>query len=178
MDPISNERVDSEAVIGELVSKKIVLLAMAIDPHSQWGPITDCFLFGLHPATPMRFENTRHPKPNAQRMYNTAIDARCPPGIIPAASAAWRPLSSRKFYGHSYLAPTPREHTLQQLGLAITKAYSYQLRHAIRRMTDHTPSPRRLITATPDRGYTSNWPLVICDIPCYFFNFRTHLLSR
>eukprot|EP00985_Skeletonema_marinoi_P007946 scaffold3542_cov104-Skeletonema_marinoi.AAC.3 len=38
----------------------------------------------------------------------------------------------RKFYGHSYTAPTPRIHFLQQFGLACTKAFAIHLRRPTR----------------------------------------------
>ena len=61
-------------------------------------------------------------------------DSTCPSGIIPTATAVWRESKPRRFYGHSYTAPTPREHTLQQMGLVVTKAFGLHLRNSTRRM--------------------------------------------
>lgn len=133
-DPVTQQTIPGESILGELLDKRIILLALAIDPHGRWGPITERFLFGVTPDQPLTFRNSQHPKPNAQSMYDLAVGAKCPHGIVNAADAAWRDDRTRQFYGHSYLAPTPREHTIQRLGLAITKAYGFHLRQATRKM--------------------------------------------
>ena len=45
----------------------------------------------------------------------------------------------------------PRDHTLQQMGLIITKAYSLHLRNATRKMGDEPP---RLPLVPPPPGFT------------------------
>ena len=44
---------------------------------------------------------------------------------------------SRPFYGHSYTTPTPREHILQSVGLAITKGLGYHMHRARGRIGAH-----------------------------------------
>ena len=48
----------------------------------------------------------------------------------------------KRFYGHSYLAPTPCGHTFQRLGLAITKAYGLHLQEC----PSHTHSSHAICT--------------------------------
>ena len=50
------------------------------------------------------------------------------------ASINWKQNKTRKFYGHSYTAPTPKEFTLQQIGLSVTKAFALHLRNSTRKM--------------------------------------------
>ncbi len=133
-DTVTGEKVPGERVIGQLLDRRIVLLAMVIDPHGRFGPILEKFLFDINPRKLLTFCNPRWPKPNAQRMYDLAHDSTCPSGIIPTATAVWRESKPRRFYGHSYTAPTPREHTLQQMGLVVTKAFGLHLRNSTRRM--------------------------------------------
>ena len=52
---------------------------------------------------------------------------------------------SRRFFGHSYLAPTPFITTIQQLGLSITKAFAVHFCYFFRRIKDralHSLTPR------------------------------------
>lgn len=137
-DKVTGVKVPGEQVIGQLLDRRIILLAMAIDPHGKWGPAMDWFLFHIRPRKLLTFGNATHPKPNAQRMYDLAHDAQCPSGIIPHAASAWRENKTRRFFGHTYTAPTPREHTLQQMGLVVTKAFGLHLRNSTRKMgTEH-----------------------------------------
>ena len=74
----------------------------------------------------------------------------CPLGIVHTASANWKRCSDRKFFGHSYTAPTPVEYTLQQLGLGVVKALSIHHSHALGKFgTKPPPKPRRTAVATP-----------------------------
>ena len=61
-------------------------------------------------------------------------------------SVNWKCKGLQRLYGHSYTAPTPYEHTLQKLGIVITKAYGLHLRKATRKMGTYPPD---LITTTP-----------------------------
>ena len=135
----TNAYVYSEQVIGELLDKGTVLIPMAVDPFGRWGPLMRGFLFDEMPRRPMTF---RADKPNAKKMYNRILECPCPRGIVTAASITWKHNKSRRFFGHSYTAPTPREHTLQQIGLTVTKAYAMHLRKASKFFTlPSVPSP-------------------------------------
>ena len=86
-------------------------------------------------------------------MYRTATQSPAPTGIVHTATSRWRESHpGRTFYGHSYTAPTPREYTIQQLGLGITKALAFHLRNASRKFgTRPTPVDIHLDTPTaPD----------------------------
>ena len=68
-------------------------------------------------------------------MYKRASQPPCPFGILTSADLRWKQSASptrRTFFGNSYTAPTPSLHTLQLLGLSISKskAYSSLLGHA------------------------------------------------
>ena len=73
-------------------------------------------------------------------MHARATTPPCRSGLIPTAAINWKLNKDRRFYGHSYTAPTPHEHTLQQLGLVITKSYGLHLRNASRRMGTCPPN--------------------------------------
>ena len=69
-------------------------------------------------------------KIHAKRMYERILQYPCPRGVVTTASINWRHNKRRKFFGHSYTAPTPKEYTMQQIGLSVTKAYALHLRKA------------------------------------------------
>ena len=61
----------------------------------------------------------------------------------------WKHNKDWHFYGHSYTSHTPYEHTLQELGLVITKAYGLHLRNAARRMGTCPPNPNATNNPVP-----------------------------
>ena len=72
-------------------------------------------------------------RPYANLMYERASKLPCTLGILTSADFFWKQSDSptrRTFYGNSYTAPTPSIHTIQQLGLAISKSYSSLLTNA------------------------------------------------
>jgi hypothetical protein len=83
---------------------------------------------------------TTHPinkfnRPNANLMYKRASKLPCTLGIHTSADVFWKQSDSptrRTFYGNSYTSPTPSIHTIQQLGLAVSKRYSSLLTNATR----------------------------------------------
>ena len=137
VDSVNKKKISGDRVIGWLIRSERVLLPWAIDPHGRWGPIFENFLFHHRPRAPQKpFAANR---PNAQLMLARISQTPCPAGIIPTATAIWKMTKSRQFYGHSHLAPMPREHTIQQLGLGITKAFALQIRLATRKMGIRPP---------------------------------------
>ena len=74
-------------------------------------------------------------------MYDLENDALCSSGIIPHAASAWRDTKPRCFFSHSCTATTPHKHTLQQMGLLVTKAFGLHNRNIARKMgTEHRDS--------------------------------------
>ena len=133
--PDQAEEVDGEQVIGELMERGMVLIPFAVDPHGRWGPMMHNFLFRHVPRAPIRFGRD---KPRAAAMHDRATSWSCPAGIAADAKHRWRSGAADKpFYGHSHTAPTPREYTLQQLGLVIVKAMAVHLRNAKRKLGPH-----------------------------------------
>ena len=128
-----------ETIMYDLVRALIVLIPMAIDPHGKWGPLMDIFLFGYGGRKPINIPATH---PHAAQMLKRATTAPCPSGIITTASVKWKQARTRRFYGHSHTAPTPYEHTVQQLGLVVTRAYALHLRNSTRKMGKH-PKPSK-----------------------------------
>ena len=126
-DGVTDEVTTGEDVIGELIDKNIVLIPMAIDPHGRLGPMFKGFLYDTVPPQPPPLQACKH---NAIRMYNIATTYPCPRGIVTTACINWKRNKRRKFFGHSYTAPTPKEYTMQQIGLTITKAFALHLRKA------------------------------------------------
>jgi hypothetical protein len=124
-DRATEEVTLGEDVISELIDKKIVLIPLAVDPHGRLGPMFNGFLFDTIPPQPPKLQAS---KPNAKRMYNIATSYPCPRGIVTSACINWKRNKRRKFFGHSYTAPTPKEYTMQQIGLTFTKAFALHLR--------------------------------------------------
>ncbi len=121
--------IKGEDVIKELLNKQMILLPFAIDPLGRWGPITTTFLHGNKSSIQYTFQKSRN---NAALMFQRATSTPCPLGILRTADANWKLKRNRTFYGFSSTAPTPAIHTIQQLGLGITKAYSMHIRNALK----------------------------------------------
>ena len=136
-----------DEIMGEILHANAVAMPWVIGPHGDFGPMFRNFLFGHAPHTLLTFQDTH---PNATAMYQRASTFPCPLGIVHTASANWKRCSDRKFFGHSYTAPTPVEYTLQQLGLGVVKALSIHHSHALGKFgTKPPPKPRRTAVATP-----------------------------
>ncbi len=127
-----------ENIIRELLDKNMILLPFAIDPFGRWGPITRTFLTGNGTNTTYTFPVNR---PNAATMFKRATTTPCPTGILRTADANWKSNRTRTFYGFSYTSPTPSIHTLQQLGLGITKAFSLHIRNATKQYGSTCDAP-------------------------------------
>jgi len=124
--------------IGELLTCNMVLIPLAIDLHGRFGLLLQNFLFDTEPSTPISFTTN---KPNATSMYSKITTFPSPKGILKLADQNWKISKTRAFYGHSYSAPTPTIHTLQQFGLTIIKAFAIHIHYARRRFIDHPVIP-------------------------------------
>ena len=133
-----------EVVIGDLVDSMVALIPMAIDAHVRWGALLNTFLFGHRARKPLTFPSNR---PNATIMHRRITTHPCPKGVVTQACLAWQRNRSRRFYGHSHTAPTPKEATIQQMGLVYTKALGLHLRNATQKFgvkpakSGHTAPP-------------------------------------
>jgi len=77
-------------------------------------------------------------------MYECASQPPCPLGILTSVDIRWTQSASptrRTFFGNSYTAPTPSLHTLQLIGLSISKAYSSLLCNATNIFQLHPTAP-------------------------------------
>ena len=125
------DRSEGDAIIGELLSEGHVLVPFAVDGYSGLGPMARRFLFGDRPRRALTF---RQDRPNATRMYARASAPPAPHAVVTLASTRWKQNQTRAFYGHSYTAPTPHEHLLQQLGLCFTKAFAIHIRNSYQKL--------------------------------------------
>jgi hypothetical protein len=106
-----------------------------------------CWRSDTHTHTPW-FTTHRLEKfnrPNANLMYEQASNPPSTLGILTSADFFWKQSQSpthRTFYGHSYTAPTPSIHTLQQLGLAVSKGFSSLLTNATRTFLKPPTAPQ------------------------------------
>jgi hypothetical protein len=111
-------------VIKELYHKNMNLLPFTINPWAQFGPMLQSFLSTLRCPQ----QKDWHPDcPYATLMYERASTPPCSLGILTYADIQWsnsKSISRRTFFGNSYTAPTPSLHTIQLMGLGITKAFS------------------------------------------------------
>ena len=119
-------------VIGKLYHKNMVLIPFTIDPFDQFCPMFQSYLTSTD-SLPQAPWLTHHcleefNRPYSNLMYKWASTPSCTLGILTSsANFFWKQSDSptrRTFYGNSYSAPTPSIHTIQQLGLAISKSYS------------------------------------------------------
>jgi hypothetical protein len=131
----------AETLSTDLIRNKMVLIPFTIDPWCRFGPMPQAFLTTTqHPP-----QNTfRSDRPNASTMlkWATTPPCPCPLGILTSADQNWklsRSPTRRPFFGHSHTAPTPSIHTIQQLGLTMTHAFSNLIRNGIRTFV-HPPT--------------------------------------
>jgi hypothetical protein len=141
-DPTTGTIKGGDTTIGKLLRCNMVLIPLAIDPHGQFGPLLQNFLFDTEPATPISFTTN---KPNATSIYSKITTFPSPKCILKLANHNWKISKTRAFYSHSYSAPTPTIYTLQQFGLTIIKALAIHIRYARRRFINHPALP-----ANPD----------------------------
>jgi len=128
---VTGNTMTKEDVLHTLFTNAKLLQIWAICPYGGMGPMLRRFLFGDDPIHPLSFTTN---KPHAARMYLESLQSSAPHGILPLANSSWsssKP-AHQKFYGHSYTAPTPRIHFLQQFSLACTKAFAIHLRRPTR----------------------------------------------
>jgi hypothetical protein len=124
-----------DTLIGDLLHQNMLLIPFAIDPLGRFGLLLQNFLFGQHSAPQLRFPPSR---PNATRMYNKLLQYPSPKGILLLANHNWSLYPTRRFYGHSYHAPTPSITTVQSLGVSLIKAFANHVRYASRKFI-HPP---------------------------------------
>ncbi len=112
---------------------------------AQFGPMLKAFLTTTHHPHQKPWHtthtNNEYHRPNASLMHKRASQPPCPLGILASADLQWKQSASptrRTFFGNSYTAPTPSLHTLQLLGLSISKAYSTLLCNATCMFQLHT----------------------------------------
>jgi len=126
-DPSTSTITHGDTVIGHLLNGNMLLIPFAIDPLGRFGPLLQNFLFGQHAAPQLRFPPSR---PNATQMYTKLLQYPSPKGILLLVNHNWSLHPTRRFYGHSYLAPTPSITTVQSLGVSLTKAFAHHVRYA------------------------------------------------
>lgn len=125
--------IPGDTIIKDLLHANTILLAFVLDPHGRWGPILQNFLTTTTSSTTQTpFQPNR---PNAQIMYTRATSYPAPTAILHAADTHWKLNKTRRYYGYSHTSPTPQLHTIQQLGLGITKAFSLHIRNSTLRST-------------------------------------------
>jgi len=132
--------ITGKQTIGELLTANMLLIPVALDPHARWGPITQNF---LNLTTEDLQYTFRSNKPNAATMFSKITTHPCPIVILKTADVLWKENKTRKFFGHSYTAPTPSLHTIQQLGLGITKAFTTLIRNATKSIHTQTANHER-----------------------------------
>ena len=141
-----------EEIIGELIQKGIILMPWAIDPHGKWGPVLENFLFNCEPRQHPLFEPTqssplRRNTPNAKLMYQLSMNPPSPVGVVTTACIKWKRARTRRFFGHSHTAPTPKEYLLGELGLGITKALAVHLRISHRKFQSNALDSSEVATS-------------------------------
>ena len=133
-----------------------LLQIWSICPYGGMGPMMRHFLLGEEAQHPLQFRNTH---PNATRMYQLSRTSPAPIGVLRLATANWNSsqTTDRKFYGHSYTAPTPTVHFLQQFGLACTKAFAIHLQRKPTRPPRSRATPARNSPSRNPPGLTSHY---------------------
>ena len=142
--------IHGDTIMGDLLTANTILLAFALDPFGRWGPIMQNFL--TTSTTSIQQKPFRANRPNANTMYHRATSHPAPTAILHAADSYWKSNKTRRYYGHSYTSPSPQIHTIQNLGLGITKAFSLHIRNSTLRSTqqNHQHQPPSLSSCDSD----------------------------
>ena len=133
MDPYNNCFLSGEQIIEDLYNTNRVLIPLAVSPYGRWGPLFHSFLFDKLPhgssVSDYKFSPTRRA---AEKMFHRLRSHPTPNNIIGHATTQWKLHKPKRqlFYGHSHTAPTPKEYTLQKLGLVISNAIALHVRDA------------------------------------------------
>ena len=140
--------IHGDEVIGKLYQKNMVLIPFSIDPWAQFDPMLQAFLTTTHHPRQkpwcITHSHSKYHQPNANLMYECASQPPCPLRILTSADIRWTQSASPTrgtFFGNSYTAPTLSLHTLQLIGLSISKAHSSLLCNATRTFQLHPTSP-------------------------------------
>ena len=149
-----------ENIIHDLIRGNSILIPIVFDQHGNLGPIAQAFLSTSNTTIPPITIRPTHP--NAQTMHHRATTHPSPTGILHAADAMWKLNPTRRYYGFSHTAPTPQLHTLQQLGLGITKAYGIHLRNCTSHNNPPTPNT---YPHQPQPTHTRRPPTIVATPP-------------
>lgn len=121
--------VPGEWVTGDLVRAFVALIPMAIDLCGKWGALMDRCMFDYGGKSPVNIP--------AQLPYHSSVSLN---------AFKLNHDHSHCLEGQPRASPTPKEHTIQRLGLAITKdqgrAYALHLRNP-EQASKHPPQPTR-----------------------------------
>ena len=154
-----------DVCMGDLVNGNNVMMAFAISPHGEFGPILLNFLFHYMPRVPMKpFKANR---PYAQIMHDRSTTTPCPLGVITTACVNWKRNKDRLFYGHSHTMPTPKEFTLGKMGLGMVKGFAMHLRNCTKKVGSKPPKNRQLrgaATATIQENVPPGIDIDIIDL--------------
>jgi hypothetical protein len=85
--------------------------------------------------------------------YDTLLQYPSPKGILLLANHNWSLYPTRRFYGHSYLAPTPSITitTVQSNGVSLLNAFAHHVRYASRKFINPPLASNTLPTSVTDR---------------------------
>ena len=123
--------VPGKAVVGDLLCSNRLLIPIAMDANGRLGPMIQYTLYGTVPPPIPPRKQFKINRPNAKAMYERATSIPAPSGILLEADYYWKHTQKtqststiRRFFGRSYMAPTPSITTIQQIGIGIAHAYS------------------------------------------------------
>ena len=121
--------VPGKAVVGDLLCSNRLLIPIAMDANGRLGPMIQYTLYGTVPPPIPPRKQFKINRPNAKAMYERATSIPAPSGILLEADHHWKHIqrtqpTTRRFFGCSYMAPTPSITTIQQIGIGIAHAYS------------------------------------------------------
>jgi hypothetical protein len=132
-EPSTSIITHGDTLIGDLLHQNMLLIPFVKVSLGRFSPLLQIFssVTTQHPAPQLRFPPSR---PNATQMYTQLLQYPSPKGILLLANHNWslHP-TTRRFYGHSYLAPTPSITTVQSLGVSLHKAFAHHVRYASRK---------------------------------------------
>ena len=142
-------------MIGDLLRSNMLLIPIAMDANGRLGPMIQYTLYGtIPPPIPLR-KQFKINRSNAKAMYERATSIP-PSGILLEADYNWKHTqktqsTTRRFFGCSYMAPTPSITTIQQIGIGIAHAYSSLLLKATQnfKISDDMPFLYLQFSLTP-----------------------------
>ena len=161
----SDETIDGEQVIADLLDQNHALIPGAVDGYGDLGPCLKRLFFGTRPKLPPPTFTAR--KQHSKSMFHKVYSDDIPEAILTTANKVWATnrggatpaTTDDRWYGDSYIDATPSTWAMHQIGLAVVDSLASHIKQATFRF-ETTPGTgtRRPSPNLPGAVGAGTWP--------------------